>query len=108
MSELNINELMQQAKKMQEQMQKAQEEAAKRSVTGESGAGLVKIELGGRYDARRVELSDELMSEDKEIIEDLIVAAINDAVKKLEEGNKDSISQMASGLKLPEGFRFPF
>jgi nucleoid-associated protein EbfC len=108
MTEFNLNELMLQAKKMQEQMQKSQEEAAKRSVTGESGAGLVKVELGGRYDARRVVLSDELLKEDKEIIEDLIVAAINDAVKKLDDGNKDSLSQMAAGLKLPDGFRLPF
>tara|TARA_R110002072_G_scaffold4663_3_gene32479 strand:- start:97640 stop:97960 length:321 start_codon:yes stop_codon:yes gene_type:complete len=104
----DLNELMIQAKKMQEQMQKAQEEAAKRTVHGESGAGMVKIELGGKYDARRIELSDDLLKEDKEIIEDLIVAAINDAVKKLEDGNKDSLSQMAAGMKLPDGFRFPF
>jgi len=104
----DLNELMMQAKKMQEQMQKAQEEAAKRTVHGESGAGMVKIELGGKYDARRIELSDDLLKEDKEIIEDLIVAAINDAVKKLEDGNKDSLSQMAAGMKLPDGFRFPF
>ena len=104
----DLNELMIQAKKMQEQMQKAQEEAAKRTVHGESGAGMVKIELGGKYDARRIELSDDLLKEDKEIIEDLIVAAINDAVKKLEDCNKDSLSQMAAGMKLPDGFRFPF
>ena len=104
----DLNELMIQAKKMQEQMQKAQEEAAKRTVHGEFGAGMVKIELGGKYDARRIELSDDLLKEDKEIIEDLIVAAINDAVKKLEDGNKDSLSQMAAGMKLPDGFRFPF
>jgi len=108
MTDFNLNDLMQQAKKMQEQMQKSQEAAAQRSVTGESGAGLVKIELVGRYDARRVMLSDELLKEDKGIIEDLIAAAINDAVKKLDDGNKDSLSQMAAGLKLPDGFRFPF
>lgn len=104
----DLNELLQQAKKMQEQMQKAQEEAAKRSVTGESGAGLVRVELGGRYDARKIELNDELMKEDKGIIEDLIAAAFNDAVKKLEVENKDAMSSMASGLKLPDGFKFPF
>lgn len=108
MNEFNLNELMQQAKKMQEQMQKAQEEAARRSVIGESGAGLVRVELGGRYEARRVTLSPEVLSEDKEIIEDLIAAAFNDAVKKLDDGSKDSLSQMAAGLKLPEGFKFPF
>lgn len=104
----DLNELLQQAKKMQEQMQKAQEEAAKRSVTGESGAGLVKVELGGRYDARKIELNDELMKEDKGIIEDLIAAAFNDAVKKLEVENKEAMSSMTSGLKLPDGFKFPF
>jgi nucleoid-associated protein EbfC len=104
----DLNELLQQAKKMQEQMQKAQEEVAKKTVTGESGAGLVKVHLGGRYDARKVELSDELMNEDKGIVEDLIAAAINDAVKKLEESNKDAMSQMTAGMRLPEGFKFPF
>ncbi len=104
----DLNELLSQAKKMQEQMQRAQEEAAKRVVTGESGAGLVKVQLGGRYDVRRIELSDELMQEDKGIIEDLIAAAFNDAVKKLDEGSRDSFSQMASGFKMPDGFKFPF
>lgn len=104
----DLNELLMQAKKMQEQMQKAQEEAAKRTVTGESGAGLVKVELGGRYDVRRIELADELMSEDKGIIEDLVAAAFNDAVKKLEDGSRDAFSQMASGFKMPDGFKFPF
>jgi len=104
----DLNELLQQAKKMQEQMQKAQEEAALKTVVGESGAGLVKVHLGGRYDARKIELSDELMTEDKGIIEDLIAAAINDAVKKLEEGNRDAMSQMTAGMRLPDGFKFPF
>ena len=84
----DINELMKQAKKMQEQFQEAQAEAAKRSVTGESGAGLVKIEVGGRYDVRRVEIDPDVMKEDKEMVEDLVAAAFNDAVKKLEDGNK--------------------
>lgn len=104
----DLNELMKQARQMQEQLQKAQEEAAQRSVIGEAGAGLVRIELGGQYDARRVELSDDILKEDKEIIEDLVAAAINDAVKKLADTNRDMMGQMASGLKLPEGFKFPF
>jgi DNA-binding YbaB/EbfC family protein len=104
----DLNELLQQAKKMQEQMQKAQEEAAQKTVIGESGAGLVRVHMGGRYDARKIELSDDLMSEDKGIIEDLIAAAINDAVKKLEVDNRDALSQMASGMRLPDGFKFPF
>lgn len=104
----DLNQLMQQAKQMQEQMQKAQQEAAKKIVVGESGAGMVKVHLSGRYDASKVELSAELMQEDKEIIEDLIAAAINDAVKKLDDGNRDTMSAMTSGMKLPDGFKFPF
>lgn len=104
----DMNELLAQARKMQEQMKKAQEEAEKRTVTGESGAGLVRVELGGRYDVRSIQLSDELMSEDKSIIEDLVAAAFNDAVKKLDDGSRDTFSQMASGFKLPDGFKFPF
>lgn len=104
----DLNQLLQQAKQMQEQMQKAQEEAAKKIVIGESGAGMVRIHLSGRYDASKVELSADLMQEDKEIIEDLIAAAINDAVKKLEDGNRDAMGAMTSGMKLPDGFKFPF
>lgn len=104
----DLNQLLQQAKQMQEQMQKAQEEAAKKIVIGESGAGMVRIHLSGRYDASKVELSAELMQEDKEIIEDLIAAAINDAVKKLDDGNRDAMGAMTSGMKLPDGFKFPF
>lgn len=104
----DLSELLSQAKKMQEQMQKAQEKAAQRVVNGESGAGLVKVQLGGRHDVRRVELSEELMQEDKAIIEDLIAAAFNDAVKKLDDGSRDTFSQMASGFKMPDGFKFPF
>jgi DNA-binding protein YbaB len=69
---------------------------------------MAKVQLGGRYDVRRIELSDELMREDKGIIEDLIAAAFNDAVKKLDEGSTDAFSQMASGFKMPDGFKFPF
>lgn len=104
----DLNQLLQQAKQMQEQMQKAQEEAAQKIVIGESGAGLVKIHLSGRYDASKVELSADLMQEDKGIIEDLIAAAINDAVKKLDDGNRDAMGAMTSGMKLPDGFKFPF
>lgn len=104
----DLNELMKKAREMQEQMQKAQQEAASRVVTGESGAGLVRIEMTGRYDVRKVQLSPDLMREEREIVEDLIAAAINDAVKRVEEGSRDALSGMTAGLKLPEGFRFPF
>lgn len=104
----DLNELMKQARLMQEQMQKAQKEAANLVIVGESGAGLVKVHMNGRHDVRKVELDDGLLSEDKDVIEDLIAAAINDAVKKLEELNRDATAGMAHGLKLPEGFKFPF
>ena len=104
----DLNALMQQAKQMQEQMQKAQQEAAKTVHIGESGAGLVKIHMNGRHDVKQVELDDGLLSEDKDVIEDLIAAAVNDAVKKIEDSNRDNLSGMAAGLNLPAGFKLPF
>ncbi len=104
----DFNELLKQAKMMQEQMQRAQQEAAMTVLVGESGAGLVRVHMNGRHDVQRVELDASLLREDKDVIEDLIAAAINDVVKKLEEKNRDNLSGMAAGLKLPEGFKFPF
>lgn len=104
----DLNALMQQAKQMQEQMQKAQQEAANTIHIGESGAGLVKVHMTGRHDVKQVELDDGLLSEDKDVIEDLIAAAINDAVKKIEENNRDNLSGMAAGMNLPAGFKLPF
>ncbi len=104
----DINELMKQAKQMQEQMQRAQQETAKIVMVGESGAGLVKVHMNGRHDVQKVELDEGLMGEDKDVIEDLIAAAINDVVKKIEVKNRDNMSGMAAGLKLPEGFKLPF
>lgn len=104
----DINELMKQAKQMQEQFQKAQQELQNLIVEGESGAGLVRVKMTGRHDIQRVSLSDDLLKEEKGVVEDLIAAAVNDAVRKLEEKNKDAMSGMAGGMKLPEGFKFPF
>ncbi|NKB31677.1 MAG: YbaB/EbfC family nucleoid-associated protein [Pseudomonadales bacterium] len=104
----DLNELMKQAKQMQEQFQKAQEELANVVVTGEAGAGLVKVEMNGRHDVVRVDLNDSLLSEDKEVIEDLLAAAVNDAVRKLDDKKKDSIGGMAGNFTMPEGFKFPF
>ena len=104
----DLNELMKQAKQMQEQFQKAQQDLAKLVVEGESGAGMVKISMNGRHDVVSVNLSDSLMSEDREVVEDLVAAAVNDAVRKLEEKNKETLGGMAGGLNLPEGFKFPF
>ena len=100
--------LMKQAQEMQEKMQKAQEEVASIEVSGESGAGMVKVVMTGRHDVRNIQISDDLMKEDKEILEDLIAAAVNDAVRKVEVESKDKMSSATSGLPLPPGFKMPF
>jgi len=104
----DLNDLMKHAKQMQEQFKKTQEEFANLIVEGESGAGLVKVEMNGRHDVVKLELSDGLMQESKEVIEDLVAAAVNDAVRKVEEKNKDRMSSMTGGFNLPEGFKLPF
>lgn len=103
-----FGDLMKQAQKMQEQMQKMQEDLAKAEVTGESGAGLVKVVMTGRHDVRRVQIDDSLLKEDKEVLEDLIAAAVNDAVRKVEQHNQEKMGGFASGLGLPGGFKLPF
>ena len=99
----NIGDLMKQAQEMQEKMQQAQEEAANTEVEGQAGAGMVKVIMTGRYDLKRVAIDDAVMTEDKEILEDLLAAAVNDAVKKVEANN-----QNAMGSLLPPGFKMPF
>lgn len=109
---MNMQQLMQQAQRMQEQMQKqmqkAQEELSKTELVGEAGAGLVKITMTGRHDVKRVELDASLLSEDKEILEDLIAAAVNDAVRKVETFSQDKMGNVTNGLNLPAGFKLPF
>ncbi len=100
--------LMKQAQEMQEKMQKAQEEVANLEVEGQSGAGMVKVLMTGRHDVKRVEINDELLSDDKEILEDLIAAAFNDAVRKVESETQDKMSTVTSGLPIPPGFKMPF
>lgn len=100
--------LMKQAQMMQEKMQKMQEELANAEVTGQSGAGMVSVVMTGRHDVRRVNIDDSLMQEDKEILEDLIAAAVNDAVRKIEKNSQDNMANMTAGLQLPPGFKMPF
>lgn len=104
----NMGELMKQAQKMQEQLQKQQEALASKEVTGESGAGMVRVVMNGRHDVRKVTLDPSLLSEDKELLEDLLAAAVNDAVRKVEEQNRSAMSNMAAGMGLPPGFKMPF
>lgn len=103
-----MNDLMKQAQEMQEKIQKAQEELANAEVTGQSGAGLVTIIMTGRHDVKRVTIDPSLMSEDKEVLEDLIAAATNDAVRKIEQNAKKQMSDATAGLQLPPGFKMPF
>ncbi|WP_022943053.1 YbaB/EbfC family nucleoid-associated protein [Psychromonas hadalis] len=103
-----MGDLMKKAQEMQANMQKAQAEIANTEVVGESGAGLVKITLLGNHNVRKVEIDDELLSDDKEMLEDLIAAAMNDAVRRIEEVNKSKMSGLTGGMELPPGFKMPF
>jgi DNA-binding YbaB/EbfC family protein len=104
----NMSDLMQQAQSMQAEFQKAQEDLAKAEVKGEAGAGLVSVVMTGRHDVKRVSIDDSVFTEDKEVLEDLLAAAVNDAVRKIEAHNREAMSGMASGLNLPAGFKLPF
>lgn len=103
-----LGDLMKQAQQMQEKMQSMQEEIARAEVHGEAGAGLVKIVMTGRHDVRSVSIDDSLLSEDKEVLEDLIAAAMNDAVRRVEQNQKNKMSELTAGMPLPPGFKFPF
>lgn len=102
-----MDELMKQAQKVQEDMKKAQEELEKAEITGESGAGMVKIVMNGRHDVVSVNIDSSLMSEDKEMLEDLLAAAVNDAVRRIEAHQKEKMSGLTGGMNLPPGFNFP-
>ena len=100
----DLGNLLKQAQQMQAQMQKAQEELAKMIVTGEAGGAMVKVEMNGRHDVQRISIDDSLLKEDKSMLEDLIAAAVNDAVRKVEKASRDKLSTLTSGIQLPEGF----
>lgn len=103
-----LGDLMKQAQQMQEKMQTLQEEISRAEVHGEAGAGLVKITMTGRHDVKRVDIDDSLLTEDKEVLEDLIAAAMNDAVRRVEQNQKDKMSELTAGIPMPPGFKFPF
>jgi DNA-binding YbaB/EbfC family protein len=102
-----LGNLMKQAQAMQENLQKAQEELAKMEFTGTAGGGLVSVVMTGRHDVKRVNI-DESVMDDKEMLEDLVAAAINDAVRTVEAKTKEAFSGMTGGLNLPGGFKMPF
>ncbi len=102
-----LGDLMKQAQAMQEKMQGLQEEMAQAEVSGESGAGLVKIVMNGRHEVRRVNIDPTLLTEDKEVLEDLVAAALNDAIRKVEGLQKEKMAGLAGGMNMPLG-GFPF
>jgi DNA-binding YbaB/EbfC family protein len=103
-----IGNLMRQAQQMQETMKKAQAELAQIEVTGEAGAGMVKVVLNGHHEAKRVTIEPKLFGEDKDMLEDLLAAAINDAVRKIAARTQEKYSGLMSGLNLPPGMKLPF
>lgn len=100
--------LMKQAQKMQEEMQKAQAEIAKMEVTGQSGGGLVKVTVNGRHECKRVAIDESLLEDDKDMLEDLVAAAINDAALRVDETTKERMEGVTSGMQMPAGFKMPF
>jgi len=103
-----LGNIMKQAQKMQEEMQKAQAQMADVEVIGEAGGAMVKVAMKGTHEVMRVNIDAALMADDKEMLEDLIAAAVNDAVHKVAKQNKDSMANMTAGLNLPPGFKLPF
>ncbi|HET7300883.1 MAG TPA: YbaB/EbfC family nucleoid-associated protein [Oleiagrimonas sp.] len=103
-----IGQLMQQAQRMQEQMKQAQEEIAKMEVTGSAGGGMVNVTMSGAHEVRRVQIDRKLFADDPEMAEDLVAAAVNDAVNKVAQASKDKLGGLTSGLNLPPGMSLPF
>ena len=103
-----MGNIMKQAQEMQERMQKTQEELASIEVTGEAGAGMVKVIMTCNHNVRRVDIDPSLMDDDKEMIEDLVAAAINDAVRRVQETSKEKMGDVTGGMPLPPGFKMPF
>jgi DNA-binding YbaB/EbfC family protein len=103
-----LGNIMQQAQKMQEDMQKAQEELGNLEVQGESGGGMVTILMTGKREVRKVSIDDSLVGNDKDMLEDLVAAAINDAVHKVAKLKKEKMADLTSGIPLPPGFKMPF
>jgi DNA-binding YbaB/EbfC family protein len=103
----NIAGLMQQAQKMQQEMQKAQEELASMVVTGEAAGGLVKVTMTGKHAVKRVEIDPSLL-DDHEMLEDIVTAAVNDAVNRIASETAERMSSMTAGINLPPGMKLPF
>ena len=103
-----LSGLMKQAQQMQENMKRLQDELASVEVEGQSGAGMVKVTMTCRYDVKRIKIDDSLLKDDKDMLEDLVAAAVNDAVRRVETTTQEKMSGMTAGLGLPPGFKMPF
>jgi DNA-binding YbaB/EbfC family protein len=103
-----IGNLMKQAQKMQADLQRAQEEVARAEVTGESGGGLVRVTMNGRHEVRRVQIDPSLVGDDREMLEDLVAAACNDAAHRVEQMTQERMSGLTAGMALPPGLKLPF
>ncbi|AWL11366.1 Nucleoid-associated protein [Saliniradius amylolyticus] len=103
-----MGNIMKQAQQMQEKMQKAQQELAELEVTGEAGAGLVKVTMTCNHNVRRVHIDESLMEDDKDMIEDLMAAATNDAVRRVQETSQEKMQSVTGGMQLPPGMNMPF
>jgi DNA-binding YbaB/EbfC family protein len=103
-----IGNLMKQAQLMQENMKKLQEELAQMEIEGQAGSGLVKVVMTGRHEVKRVTIDPKLLAEDKDMLEDLVAAAVNDAVRKIEATTQEKMSAATAGLPLPPGMKLPF
>ena len=104
---VNMNQFVKQAQALQANMQKAQAEIAGLEVTGESGGGMVKVVMNGRHEVKRVQIEPTVVGEDREMLEDLVAAAINDAVHRLESATQAKLSAAMGGLSLPPGVKLP-
>ncbi|MGF1525953.1 MAG: YbaB/EbfC family nucleoid-associated protein [Candidatus Competibacterales bacterium] len=103
-----IGNMLKQAQKMQENLQRIQEDLGNLEVEGEAGGGLVKVVMTGRHEARRVTIDPSLLEDDRDMVEDLVAAAINDAVHKVERATKEKYADATQGMGLPPGFKLPF
>ena len=104
----NIGQLMKQAQQMQENMRRMQESLAATEVEGQSGAGMVKVQMSCKYEVKRVTIDPSLLAEDREMLEDLVAPAFNDAARRVEATIAEKMSGMTAGLGLPPGFKLPF
>ncbi len=104
----DLGKLMQQAQESLAKMQDAQKEVAKLEVIGESGGGMVKIFMNGKHEVKRVTIDDSLLKEDRDMLEDMIAAAMNNGVQKANEQSQDKMSGLTSGMNLPPGFNLNF